>query len=133
MKYELTKDMETGHPLIDMEHRQLFSAINNLMDACAQGKGRAQIINTTKFLNDYVKKHFHDEEQLQIQSKYPGFTAHKQFHDKYKIDLAQITNTLNVQGANLATLNQVNQIVGILVTHIRMEDKKLAAHVKNSK
>lgn len=133
MKYELTKDLETGHPLIDTEHRQLFAAINNLMDACAQGKGRTQIVDTAKFLNDYVKKHFNDEEQLQVQTKYPGYAAHKQFHEKYKMDLMQVTNTLNTQGANLATLNQVNQTIGILVTHIRMEDKKLAAHVKNSK
>lgn len=133
MKYELTKDLETGHPLIDTEHRQLFAAINNLMDACAQGKGRTQIVDTAKFLNDYVKKHFNDEEQLQVQTKYPGYAAHKQFHEKYKMDLMQVTNTLNTQGANLATLNQVNQTIGVLVTHIRMEDKKLAAHVKNSK
>lgn len=39
MKYELTKDLETGNALIDSEHRQLFAAINNLMDACAQAKG----------------------------------------------------------------------------------------------
>ena len=33
MKYELTKDLETGNALIDSEHRQLFAAINNLMHA----------------------------------------------------------------------------------------------------
>ena len=71
MKYELTKDLETGNALIDSEHRQLFAAINNLMDACAQGKGRDQIMSTARFLTDYVGKHFGDEEQLQMRSKYP--------------------------------------------------------------
>ena len=52
MKYELTKDLETGNALIDSEHRQLFAAINNLMDACAQGKGRDQIMSTARFLTD---------------------------------------------------------------------------------
>ena len=33
MKYELTKDLETGNVLIDSEHRQLFAVINKLMDA----------------------------------------------------------------------------------------------------
>ena len=33
MKYELTKDLETGNALIDSEHRQLFALINKLMDA----------------------------------------------------------------------------------------------------
>ncbi|UQT48907.1 hypothetical protein M5E87_02180 [Flavonifractor plautii] len=37
MRYELTQDLLTGNQLIDSEHRQLFDAINALMDACAQG------------------------------------------------------------------------------------------------
>lgn len=43
MKYELTQDLVTGNALIDSEHRQLFAAVNSLMDACAEGKGRGQI------------------------------------------------------------------------------------------
>ena len=52
MKYELTPDLETGNALIDSEHKQLFSAINNLMDACSQGQGRTVLDSTIKFLND---------------------------------------------------------------------------------
>lgn len=40
MRYEMTKDLETGNALIDSEHRQLFKAVNDLLDACSQGKGR---------------------------------------------------------------------------------------------
>ena len=133
MKYELTKDLETGNSLIDTEHRQLFAAINDLMDACSKGKGRDQIASTTRFLNNYVGKHFKDEEQLQVQSKYPAYPMHRQFHEKYKMDLAQIGNELNNEGPTLTVLNKLNQIVGVLITHIRIEDKKLAAHVKDYK
>ena len=65
MRYELTQDLLTGNQLIDSEHRQLFDAINALMDACAQGAGRTKINETVQFLNSYVSKHFRDEEQLQ--------------------------------------------------------------------
>lgn len=58
MKYELTSDLMTGNSLIDAEHKQLFDAINDLMDACAQGVGREKIMSTTQFLNSYVNKHF---------------------------------------------------------------------------
>ena len=34
MKYELTQELVTGNALIDSEHRQLFAAINDLLDAC---------------------------------------------------------------------------------------------------
>ena len=46
MRYELTQDLLTGNQLIDSEHRQLFDAINALMDACAQGAGRTKISET---------------------------------------------------------------------------------------
>lgn len=130
MKYELTKDLETGNVLIDSEHRQLFAVINKLMDACSQGKGRDQIASTVQYLNDYVSKHFSDEEQLQIKSKYPGYSGHKQFHDGYKRNLLQATNEILTSGATIASLSKLNQVVSILVTHIRLEDKKIAAHVK---
>ena len=68
MKYELTKDLETGNAIIDSEHRQLFSAVNQLMDACSSGQGRAKIEPTLRFLLDYVDKHFAHEEQLQQQA-----------------------------------------------------------------
>ena len=81
MRYELTQDLLTGNQLIDSEHRQLFDAINALLDACAQGAGRTKINETVQFLNSYVSKHFRDEEQLQLQSKYPGYNAHHTFHE----------------------------------------------------
>ena len=90
IKYELTPDLATGNTLIDSEHRQLFEAINKLMEACAQGKGRDQISSTLQFLTSYVSKHFGDEEQLQIRSQYPNYSAHKQFHEGYKRQLNDI-------------------------------------------
>ena len=132
MKYELTKDLETGNVLIDSEHRQLFAVINKLMDACSQGKGRDQITSTVQYLNDYVSKHFNDEEQLQIKSNYPGYSGHKQFHDGYKRNLLQATNEILTSGATIASLSKLTQVDSILVTHIRLEDKKIAAHIKSN-
>lgn len=130
MKYTLTKDLETGNTLIDTEHRELFAAVNDLMDACSQGKGRDQIAKTATFLTNYVAKHFRDEERLQQQSKYPAYTAHKQFHEKYKRDLAAVATQINSEGPTIAALGKLNQTIGVLVNHIRIEDKKLASHVK---
>lgn len=129
MKYELTQELLTGNALIDSEHRQLFAAVNDLMDACAQGRGRAQIQQTVSFLNDYVVKHFGDEERLQVQSNYPGYQAHKQFHQGYCRQLADVTRELVQEGATVKALGELNRVVAVLVSHIRTEDKRLAQHV----
>ena len=130
MKYELTDDLLTGNALIDSEHRELFAAVNNLIDACAQGKGRDQIQKTVQFLGDYVAKHFRDEEGLQTKSNYPGYPAHKQFHDGYRRKLAETTQVLTREGPSVKALSDLNGVVAIMVSHIRTEDKRLARHIK---
>ena len=121
MRYELTQDLLTGNQLIDSEHRQLFDAINALMDACAQGAGRTKINETVQFLNSYVSKH---------QSKYPGYNAHHTFHEGYKRELAAAANQIGAEGPSVKSLHTLNTLVGTLITHIRTEDKRVARHVK---
>ena len=111
MTYELTQDLMTGNALIDSEHRQLFAAVNNLMTACSQGKGRDQIQQTVTFLSNYVVKHFQDEERLQAQSNYPNYPAHKQFHDGYRRQLAQVSQELLQEGPTVKALGDLNRVV----------------------
>ena len=132
MTYELTQDLMTGNALIDSEHRQLFAAVNNLMTACSQGKGRDQIQQTVTFLSNYVVKHFQDEERLQAQSNYPNYPAHKQFHDGYRRQLAQVSQELLQEGPTVKALGDLNRVVAVLISHIRTEDKRLARHSKEN-
>ena len=50
--YEFTSELEPGNELIDSEHKELIDAINNLLLACGEGKGRGEIRKTLEFLND---------------------------------------------------------------------------------
>ncbi|MEI3348469.1 MAG: hemerythrin family protein [Dysosmobacter sp.] len=100
------------------------------MDACAEGKGRGQIQQTATFLSDYVVKHFGDEERLQVQSSYPGYTAHKQFHDGYRRQLADVMQELLQAGPTVKALGDLNRVVAVLISHIRTEDRRLAQHMQ---
>lgn len=125
MRYELTKDLETGNIFIDGEHKQLFKAVNDLLEACDRGEGRSSLQKTINFLSNYVNTHFTNEEKLQQQNNYPGYTAHKAFHDKYKKDLNSLMEKIPAGGATVGDLTALNMQIGILVSHIRTEDKKL--------
>lgn len=129
MRYEVTQELITGNALIDSEHRQLFAAVNDLMDACSQGHGREQIQKTVTFLSNYVVKHFQDEENLQVKNKYPDYPAHKTFHDGYRRKLDQTAQALLKEGPTVKALGDLNQVVGVLVAHIRTEDKRLARYI----
>ncbi len=54
MKYEMTKDLETGNAMIDKEHKELFDAVNRLLDSCSKGQGRAAMDGAIQFLVNYV-------------------------------------------------------------------------------
>lgn len=130
MRYELTKDLETGNAIIDREHRELFEAVNQLLDSCGKGQGRAAMEPAIQFLIGYVDKHFSHEEQLQQESGYPGMRAHKTFHAGYKKTLREIAAKIPASGPSVADLSAMNKHVAVLINHIRVEDKRLSSHLK---
>lgn len=133
MAYQFTKDLETGNATIDSEHRQLIQAVNDLLAACSQGKGRAELEKTTRFLSDYTAKHFAHEEMLQKQSKYPDYINHRRLHEEFKKVVADLLRRLEQQGPTVALVGEVNTAIGgWLVKHIKQEDAKLAAYLKSN-
>lgn len=134
MAYQFTKDLETGNATIDQQHRQLIEAINSLLAACGQGKGRAQLDEAAKFMQDYTARHFADEERLQLASKYPDYTNHKRYHEEFKKVVADIVRRLNAEGPTIVLVGEVNQaLAGWLINHIKREDVKVAAHIRSQK
>lgn len=122
-----------GVKLIDDEHRKLVNAIDQLMEACMQGKGRAAIEETLSFTVSYTKQHFSDEEKLQAQYAYPGMAAHKLLHAKFVSDINAILQEFEQTGPNVALTGKLNKtLVDWLINHISTEDKKLGAHINNA-
>ena len=132
MKYELTKDLETGNAIIDKEHKELFAAVNDMIEACSQGKGRAAIEPTIKFLLDYVDKHFSHEESLHEKSGYPNLLSHKMFHQGYTQKLKNIAAAIPAAGPSIADVSAINQHISVLVSHIRTTDKGLGAFLNQA-
>lgn len=134
MAYNWTGDLETGNQTIDEQHKQLFAAINDLLEACSKGQGRDKLKEITTFLYDYTAKHFADEEKLQIASRYPDYPNHKQYHEGFKKVVREIAAQLEAEGPNLLLVSKVNtSIGGWLINHIKKEDAKVAAHIRSTK
>ena len=124
-------DLETGIAKIDNQHKEIFRRINDFLAACEQGKGKDELEKTLAFLTDYVQIHFKDEEDLQIQSKYPDYEAHRKQHQDFRKNIIEVQNKLKAEGASLATVLLVNRIVvNWLVAHIGRVDKAFAEYLK---
>lgn len=131
MAYAWSKDLETGNAKIDGQHHELIDAINKLLEACSGGRGRAEIGSTLSFLNNYIARHFSDEEQLQLATRYPDYPNHKQYHEGFKKSVRDIMADYERGGADIVLVGKVNSIIASwLITHIKREDTKVAAHIK---
>ncbi|HQK79015.1 MAG TPA: bacteriohemerythrin [Syntrophales bacterium] len=59
---------------IDAQHRELFAAVNELIDLLAGSGG--ELYPVMKKLVDYLSRHFRAEQKLMIETGYPYYARH---------------------------------------------------------
>ncbi len=119
---------ETGDPLIDEEHRQLLSQIEQLFSAIHEKRPGEKIPEVLAFLAGYVESHFAREEHHMQVSRYPGLDQHKGIHDDMRAQVARLTEASRSNPA-VVTEDVVNFLSEWLVSHITEEDQRMAKHL----
>lgn len=133
MAIKWTDDLKTGNEQIDSEHKSLIEAVNKLLDACSQGKGRAEISGTVKFLKNYTKTHFGHEEELQKKYCYPDYENHVKYHKGFIKIVQDISDKLEKTGPTVQLVGEINMQMGNWLTHhIKNEDVKVAKHIMSN-
>jgi len=127
MAIDWDDSLTTGVTEIDDQHRELFRRFNSLMAACNQGRGREEVLRTLNFLDDYIRRHFHEEELLQQSSNFPGFREHRIQHENFIATTEALAAQFNSEGATLDLLVRTNTtLMEWLVGHIRKMDRAFA-------
>jgi hemerythrin-like metal-binding protein len=78
-----TPALETGHSVIDDDHRKLIASLNELDSALKQGAGKEQIMQLVSFLNRYSRDHFAREEAHMARVNCPSAAVNKQAHQDF--------------------------------------------------
>jgi len=132
MAIRWTEDLAVGILEIDNQHKELFQRINVLLEACNQGKGRAEISSTIAFLEDYVHTHFSTEERKQMQTQYPGCAAHMAQHVLFRKNLSAIKRQFEEEGPGIHVIILTNHmVIDWLRNHIRTLDKDFGAYMQS--
>jgi hemerythrin-like metal-binding protein len=127
-------DLETGEERIDSQHRQLVETVGELLKACKNKEDSATTGKTLGFLADYTVKHFQDEEKLQLEYGYPGYENHKRMHEDFKATVVDLISRYKKRPSPIDLGEKVNSIiVRWLISHIRREDSKIAAHIRKKR
>jgi hemerythrin len=131
MALDWTDDLSTGSHEIDRQHKELFKRINALLEACRQGKGRAEVNKVVQFLDDYVVTHFSEEENYMQKYHYPNYAHHKAQHLEFMETFAELRRQIKHEGAGVHLLVKTNHmIVQWLVNHICKVDRALGTFLK---
>ncbi len=131
---EWSEKLAVGIKTIDSQHKELFKRINNLVLAIKQHRCKAEIDGTLKFLDDYARVHFAEEERRMQEAGYPGIEEQRAQHRKYLASLAELkaeASLPRIPGSTYdlsATTNQV--IVDWIVDHIMKLDMKFGAYLR---
>jgi len=130
-KIEWTPEMSINHPLLDKQHQQIFSRLNelNVVAYHIQEKEVAEIIN---FLEHHAMTHFKDEEQVMKQYDFPYYTIHQAQHLTYIEKFDDFRQKYQQKkGNNLHLVLQIQkEMVDWLIRHIGESDKQLGLFLK---
>ncbi len=124
MKWD--ESMTTGNPEIDEQHRQLIDALNTLIQAMQQGKGRQEINHTFDFLASYVQTHFSFEEACMEKHRCPVAGKNKVLHAKFIAAMNSMLEQFEREGPSAALAIRVkDELLDWFVAHIRGVDTQL--------
>lgn len=125
---EFTDEYRIGIDLIDHEHEQLFSIVDEanrmakMFEGPINGDEAARILNQ---LRGYTKEHFRDEEEYMESIHYEGLAAQKRAHEAFveKLETIDVKELENESREYFQQL--VEFLLGWLINHILQSDKKI--------
>ncbi len=118
----------TGNEMIDNQHRELISRINDLLIKAENKVDKAGAVNMLAHLDEYTDYHFAAEEKLQEEIEYPGIEEHKKKHEELRRTVKELREMLEEEeGPTDAFVEQVKEkVVEWLYSHIQGFDRSIA-------
>lgn len=111
---------------IDNQHKDLFNCIEQLLTSIENDQSNDEVIKTLNFLEEYVVKHFNEEEEIQIKTNYPLLDMQHIQHENFKSELKEFRRVFSTHGiSTILALNIHQSLVDWFRNHIMTLDKDL--------
>ena len=123
-----TPALAVGIDEIDAQHRELFRRINLFLTALAEKRGRDELTPLVRYLDEYVRTHFGEEQLMMEFSFYPGLGEHLAEHQHFEEELTRLAAELDATGP---TYGLAKGLVALLVdwlqTHVSTTDRRFGS------
>ena len=128
-----SKDLETGNEEIDREHRQLLSAVNRLLEACAAGRGQEELNRIVDFLVQYTQTHFAHEEAYMESIHDPELSLQKTQHAMFTQKVNSfVPDTSSPEAARKSLNDLLTYLVRWLYRHILCSDMMIGKSLSST-
>ena len=128
----MSKDLEVGVLEIDAQHMELINRLNSLLSIGHDAVSREETQKTLDMLEEYIVKHFTDEEELQKKNKYPEYETHKKMHQYFIDEFQKLKKEFATSGHSLKfTMDLNNSLINWIVKHIKSADVELGKFLKS--
>ena len=131
VKIEWTDGLSTGVGLIDEQHKELLSKMNDISEAIETNQGVEAITKTLDFMIEYTDYHFGTEDKKMEETEYPRIEYHRKMHKEFVDTLAKMTQEYLEDGATQRLAESVNVFLfNWLVKHIKGVDGAFGNYLK---
>jgi hemerythrin-like metal-binding protein len=128
MHISLTRANESGHPVIDAQHRDLCATANAPLDAVMSGRPSAEIQPILTDLEKDLEVHFKTEEAVLAKIDPLHAAKHKQLHDDMLKKALHIIE--HCRQGKMDVREIINFVAYEFVEHISKEDKQFFAKIR---
>lgn len=133
MKIEWQDYLSVGVVEIDHQHRQLFEKFNAFLAACDAEQAPDEARRLFWFLDAYVVTHFADEERLQKRIGFPDYAKHREQHQAFIRQVADLKERLASEGPTRALISTMTlTMTGWLIEHISGMDRDIGRFMKKA-
>ena len=123
--------METGVAKIDEQHKELVDRLNAVISMGTTAVSKEETQKTINFLEEYVIRHFKDEEGLQRQCGYKKYDWHKEQHQTFINALKAMKEEFAANGPSAKfTVSLNTSVINWIVNHIKTVDVELGKFYK---
>ncbi|CUW38153.1 Methyl-accepting chemotaxis protein [Magnetospirillum sp. XM-1] len=124
--------LNTGVASIDRHHQDMYAEINRFYGEMMSGNGAAAIQGILGQVAKSFEPHFKDEEEVMTRNAFPGIEEHRRRHREFFDKFEGLKREVEA-GKEGATGKLFQFVAGWLKDHIRHEDGKIAAFLREKK
>lgn len=130
MEFHWTDKYSVGNEIIDIQHKMLFSIINDLNRHIVHGDDFRYIEEVLDKMSAYAVIHFRTEEDLLFKSNYHAYKKHQLTHERFKKQILSSARQM-VRSQSMDIAIEIHRfLLNWLSSHILEEDVKYCEHLK---